>query len=62
MSLKIRAILVVVIGVVMGLSLSIGGGRLSNEKAPSKEELAWQQAALFAEVLERGEARLRRAG
>jgi len=53
MSLKIRAILVVVIGVVMGLSLSIGGGRLSNEKAPSKEELAWQQAALFAEVLER---------
>lgn len=53
MSLKIRAILVVVIGVVMGLSLSVGGGLLSNEKPQSKEELAWEQAQLFAEVLER---------
>jgi carboxyl-terminal processing protease len=53
MSLKIRAILVVVIGVVMGLSLSIGGGLLSDEKPASKEELAWEQAQLFAEVLER---------
>jgi len=53
MSLKIRAILVVVIGVVMGLSLSIGGGLLGNGKPPSREELAWEQARLFAEVLER---------
>jgi carboxyl-terminal processing protease len=53
MSLKIRAILVVVIGVVMGLSLSIGGGLLSNEKPPSQEALAWEQARLLAEVLER---------
>jgi carboxyl-terminal processing protease len=53
MSLKIRAILVVVIGVVMGLSLSIGGGLLSDEKPASQEELAWEQAQLFAEVLER---------
>jgi carboxyl-terminal processing protease len=53
MSLKIRAILVVVIGVVMGLSLSIGGGLLGNDKPPSKDELAWEQARLFAEVLER---------
>ena len=53
MSLTIRAILVVVIGLVMGLSLSIGGGLLSNEKPPSNEELAWEQAQLFAEVLER---------
>jgi len=53
MSLKIRAILVVVIGLIMGLSLSIGGGLLSNDKPPSKEELAWEQARLFAEVLER---------
>ena len=52
MSLKIRAILVVVIGVVMGLSLSIGGGLLSASKPASKEELAWEQAQLFAEVLE----------
>jgi len=53
MSLKIRAILVVVIGVVMGLSLSIGGGLLSNEPSPTNEELVWEQAQLFAEVLER---------
>ena len=53
MSLKVRAILVVVIGVVMGLSLSIGGGLLSHEKPPSNDELAWEQAQLFAEVLER---------
>ncbi|MEM8817588.1 MAG: S41 family peptidase [Pseudomonadota bacterium] len=53
MSLKIRAILVVVIGVVMGLSLSIGGGLLSEPREPSKQELAWEQARLFAEVMER---------
>lgn len=53
MSLKVRAILVVVIGVVLGLSLSIGGGLIDDRRAPDKEELAWQQARLFAEVLER---------
>ncbi|MEL7186000.1 MAG: S41 family peptidase [Pseudomonadota bacterium] len=53
MSLKIRAILVVVIGVVMGVSLSIGGGLIGNQTAPTKEELALEQAQLFAEVLER---------
>ncbi len=53
MSLKVRAVLVVVIGVVMGLSLSIGGGLLSGGKPPSREELAWEQARLFAEVLDR---------
>ena len=53
MSLKIRAILVVVIGVVMGLSLSIGGGLLGAGKPLDKQELAWEQAQLFAEVLER---------
>jgi carboxyl-terminal processing protease len=53
MSLKIRAILVVVIGVVMGLSLSVGGGLLSANKPLNKEQLAWEQAQLFAEVLER---------
>lgn len=52
MSLKSRAILVIVIGVVMGFSLSIGGGLLGNGKPASKEELAWEQAQLFAEVLE----------
>ena len=53
MSLKVRAILVLVIGVVMGLSLSVGGGLMSGNKAPDKEELAWEQTRLFAEVLER---------
>ena len=52
MSLKTRAILVVVIGVVMGFSLSVGGGLLSNPKPATKEELAWEQAQLFAEVIE----------
>ena len=45
--------MVVVIGIVMGLSLSIGGGLLSHEPPPSNEDLAWEQAQLFAEVLER---------
>lgn len=53
MSLKTRVILVIVIGVVMGLGLSIGGGLLSTVEPASKEELAWDQAQLFAEVLER---------
>jgi carboxyl-terminal processing protease len=52
MSLKVRAVLVVVIGVVMGLSLSIGGGLIGGEQ-PTKQEMAWEQARLFAEVLER---------
>jgi len=53
MSLKVRAILVVVIGTVMGLSLSIGGGLLANGPAPVEAELAWENARLFAEVMER---------
>ena len=53
MSLKVRAILVIVIGVAMGLSLSIGGGLVGGNQPPDKEELAWEQARLFAEVLER---------
>jgi len=53
MSLKVRAVLVLVIGVVMGLSLSVGGGLISDKPSLDKEELAWEQARLFAEVLER---------
>ena len=53
MSIKVRAILVVVIGTVMGLSLSIGGGLLSGSSSPDAEELTWEQARLFAEVMER---------
>lgn len=53
MSLKTRAVLVLVIGTVMGLSLSFGGGLLSAKQAPKQEDLAWEQARLFAEVMER---------
>ena len=53
MSLKVRAVLVVVIGLVMGFSLSFGGGLIGKPQPPDKEELAWEQARLFAEVLER---------
>ena len=53
MSLKTRAILVVVIGVVMGFGLVVGGGLMNRETPLNKEELAWEQAQLFAEVLER---------
>ena len=53
MSLKVRAVLVVVIGLVMGFSLSVGGGLIGSNRVPDKEELAWEQARLFAEVLER---------
>ena len=53
MSLKTRGILVLVIGTIMGLSLSLGGGFLA-ERAPSgSEELTWEQTRLFAEVMER---------
>lgn len=53
MSLKTRAILVVVIGVVMGFSLSLGGRVMNMQPEPAEEQLAWEQARLFAEVMER---------
>ncbi len=55
MSLKTRGILVVVIGTVMGLSLSLGGGLLSERERdkPKSSELTRQQARLFAEVMQR---------
>ncbi len=53
MSLKTRAILVIVIGVVLGLGLSFGGGLIGRSQQPDQDELAWEQARLFAEVLDR---------
>lgn len=53
MLLKTRAILVIAIGLVMGLSLSFGGGLMGAKQQPDKEALTWQRARLFAEVLER---------
>jgi carboxyl-terminal processing protease len=54
MSLKTRGILVLVIGTIMGVSLSLGGGVLANrDKSGAKQELTWQQTRLIAEVMER---------
>jgi carboxyl-terminal processing protease len=52
MSLKTRAILVLVIGTVMGLSLSFGGGFLAQQQ-PAEEDLAGDKARLLTEVMER---------
>lgn len=53
MSLKTRAILVVVIGTVMGLSLSLGGGVMSHQTPSDPEQLALEQAQMLAEVMAR---------
>ena len=53
MSLKTRAILVVAVGLVLGFSLSVGGGLIGAAGAPDRETLALEQARLFAEVLAR---------
>ena len=53
MSLKTRGILVLVVGTVLGLGLSFGG-QLLKLSAPSKpDDLTWEQARLFAEVMDR---------
>ena len=53
MSLKTRGILVVIIGTVLGLGLSMGSGLLNPQQAPLPDDLTWEQARLFAEVMER---------
>jgi carboxyl-terminal processing protease len=53
MSLKTRVILVLVIGTIMGLSLSLGGGVLAKRDKPGSEELSWEQTRLMAEVMQR---------
>jgi carboxyl-terminal processing protease len=53
MQLKTRAILVVVVGTVMGLSLSLSGGLIASHYDPEEEELALEQARLLAEVMQR---------
>ena len=52
MSLKTRVILVLVIGTIMGLSLSLGGGVLAKRDQPGSEELSWEQTRLMAEVMD----------
>ena len=53
MSLKPRAILVLVIGTVMGLSLSFGASLLSARQQVDDDDLAWDRARQLAEVMER---------
>ena len=54
MSLKVRGILVLVVGTVLGLTISLGGGVLAERQAaPASEGLPLEQARLLAEVLER---------
>ncbi len=52
MSLKTRVILVLVIGTIMGLSLSVGGGVLAKRDQPGSEALSWEQTRLMAEVMD----------
>jgi carboxyl-terminal processing protease len=53
MSLRTRGILVLVIGTTLGLSLSLGSALLKQQQSPLPEDLTWEQARLFAEVMER---------
>ncbi len=53
MSLRTRAILVVVIGTILGVSLSVGGGLINDLERGSSRELPWDEARLLAEVMER---------
>jgi carboxyl-terminal processing protease len=53
MSLKSRGFLAVAVGGALGLSLSLGGNLLNPEHRPLPEDLTWEQARLFAEVMER---------
>jgi len=52
MSLKIRVFLVIVVGSVLGLSLSLGGALINQQRSVLPDDLTWEQARLFAEVME----------
>jgi carboxyl-terminal processing protease len=53
MSLKTRGILVLVIGTILGTSLSIGGSMLARQSDPDGRKLTWEQTRLITEVMER---------
>lgn len=53
MLLRTRAILVVVVGTIMGLSLSFSGGFLASQQPIGNDDKAMEQAHLFAEVMQR---------
>ena len=53
MLLKTRAILVVVVGTVLGLSLSLSGGLMAPRYEVADADLELEQAKLLAEVMQR---------
>jgi len=53
MSLKVRSILVLVVGAVLGLTISLGGGVLAERHTADNENLPVEQVRMLAEVLER---------
>jgi carboxyl-terminal processing protease len=53
MSLKLRGFLAVGIGVVLGISLSLGSAVLADRDSREPTTLPWEQARMLAEVLER---------
>jgi carboxyl-terminal processing protease len=53
MSLKTRGILVLVIGSILGISLSLGGSMLTAGNEPGSQKLTWEQTRLITEVMER---------
>jgi carboxyl-terminal processing protease len=52
MSLKVRSAVILAIGMILGVSLSIGSGVLA-ERELAGDSLPWEEARLLAEVLER---------
>ncbi|UCC15566.1 MAG: S41 family peptidase [Gammaproteobacteria bacterium] len=53
MSLKVRGLLAVSIGTVLGFSLSLGSAVLAERQDSERGNLPWKEARLLAEVLER---------
>ncbi len=53
MSLKVRSVLVLVVGAVLGLTISLGGGVLAERHTVQSESLPVEQVRMLAEVLER---------
>lgn len=53
MSLKVRSVLVLIVGAVLGLSISLGGGVLAERHTAENESLPIEQVRMLAEVLER---------
>ena len=53
MSLKTRGILVIVVGTIMGISLSLGGALVTGYNDSGSKDPTLENAQLFAEVMER---------